>query len=170
MMVNGRSRGGGSGWQPPRLGNKEVRADERDQPDDDEKIRGPCGATSRERFSAGPTMEIAKSPGIDSSGAADEASLPQLTPCASGSLHFIYRVPVRRNFRRRASCSGWRRTLQPSKDALTSFSILSNIRPGFWGVPCNGKDLAMFRWNIFSIRRAPSARQRRAVPLPFTLL
>src|SRR6267154_453078 len=37
VMVNSRSRRGGSGWQPPCLGDKEVRADESDQPDDDQK-------------------------------------------------------------------------------------------------------------------------------------
>jgi hypothetical protein len=62
-----------------------------------------------------------------------------------------------------------REARNPFAYALTSFSILSNIRPVSWGVPFNGKDLAMFRRNFFPTRRARYAPRRRALPLQFAL-
>src|ERR1700724_2899706 len=55
----------------------------------------------------------AKKPWDHNSGAANEGSLPQLTPRASRLLHSIYLASVPRNFRRCARCPGWRRILQP---------------------------------------------------------
>ncbi len=49
-----------------------------------------------------------------------------------------------------------------SIDALTSFSLLSNIRAVYWGVQRNGKDLAMFQ-NDVSIRQARSALNSTAL-------
>src|ERR1700730_2512413 len=54
----------------------------------------------------------AKKPSDRNSGAANEASLPQLTPRASRLFNSMYSASVLRNFHGSARCSGRRRTLQ----------------------------------------------------------
>jgi hypothetical protein len=97
-------------------------------------------------------------PGVEEWGA-NEASLPQLTSCASALLHFFS------FFRARVP---WHTEIFlvnplpriPRRHALTSFSILSNIRLVSWGVQRNGKDLAMLRFRIFPTRRVRRASKR----------
>src|SRR5258708_40365185 len=54
------------------------------------------------------------------------------------------------------------RLAERRRRALTSFSILSNIRLVSWGFQWNGKDLAMLRFKIFPTRRGRPLKGRWA--------
>ncbi|PYU43581.1 MAG: hypothetical protein DMG56_18395 [Acidobacteria bacterium] len=54
-----------------------------------------------------------------------------------------------------------------SKDALTKFFVLSNIRFVSGGSSENVEDLAMFSYHTFPIRRAPHARSEGALSPQF---
>src|SRR6202790_3467854 len=94
VMVNARSRSGRSGRQPPCLGNKEVGADESDQPDDDENNEAHVARPPEYEFSA--LLTAAARTSLESErGPVNAASLPQLNASASALLHFLIFSPAK---------------------------------------------------------------------------
>jgi hypothetical protein len=63
-MIDAGGSGGGSHWQPPRLGNKKITTDERDQPDDQQKNEAHCARPPRVESSAFPTKALHQNPKI----------------------------------------------------------------------------------------------------------
>src|SRR5947199_4597684 len=79
------------------------------------------------------------------------SSSPLAAPTNPGNAQWgrersrVYHSPFRAQGR---SCQQRFTATKFSIDALTSFSLLSNIRRVYWGVQRNGKDLAMFQNDV----------------------
>ena len=128
-----------------------------DQPDDDQKNEAHGSRPPEFRTRPSPLSQCVESLGLRQWRMKRRESTIAFRECKRVLAAFMNPIETASlENARTASCENL------CRDALTNFSILSNIRPVSGGSRGNVKDLAMFRRNTSQTRRARRARRRRA--------
>src|SRR6266849_5740643 len=92
-MVNAGGRGGGPDRQPPCLGNKEISADQGDQPDDDEKNEAHLPRPPESNSPRSSLPQLVQTVELRERKLQTFASLSQVFASASGFLHVFFFSP-----------------------------------------------------------------------------